>query len=217
MVDYIISNRAEIAVLILHHTVMTVLAVGTALVIGVPAGIALARRRILGEVVIYFSSIIFCIPAVALFGFFMPVLSHFGHGIGAVPAITAVIIYCLLPIIRNTYSGMLSIPPEIYEASRAMGMSSRERLFRVDLPICMPNVTAGIKISAVLAAAALTLGAYIGAGGLGLMIIRGISQSDYTQIVTGSILVTCFALGLEYLIIVIEKIVRFLFFSIRKF
>lgn len=197
VIQYFASNTSEIILRVEEHLFMVLIATTFAVAIGIPLGVLFTRRKVIGEVFIYFSSIIFTIPSLALFGLLLPFLAIFGEGIGKVPAIIAVILYSLGPIIRNTYSGIINISPDIIEAANGVGMSTIEKLLWVELPMALPTIIAGIKISIVLGVATITVGTYIGSGGIGLFISRGISQTDFTQVIVGAFLVSSMALILD--------------------
>ena len=193
-----------------EHLFMVFCAMSIGIVIGVPLGIFFTRHKVIGEVFIYFSSIFFTIPSIALFGLMLPMLSIFGHGIGMTPAIIAVVIYSIAPIVRNTYTGINNIDPDLLEAASGMGMTSFQRLIYVEMPISLSTILAGIKISVIVGVATISIGAYIGAGGLGLFIARGISQTDFVQVTVGAISVSFLALALDALFHGFERWTRFL-------
>jgi osmoprotectant transport system permease protein len=144
--------------------------------------------------VLYVASIIITIPSIALFGLLIPVLSLIGQGIGYLPAVIAVLLYSQLPIIRNTYTAINNVDPALREAARGMGMTAMQRLRMVEIPLAVPVIMAGVRTAVVMNIAVTAIAAYIGAGGLGVLISRGISQTDSRQLVAGAIAVSVLAI-----------------------
>jgi osmoprotectant transport system permease protein len=144
---------------------------------------------------------IMTIPSIALFGLMIPVLSLIGQGIGYLPAVIAVLLYSQLPIIRNTYTAISNVDPALREAARGMGMGTLQRLRQVELPIAVPVIMAGIRIAVVINIGITAIATYIGAGGLGAFISRGISQTDTRQLVTGALAVSLLAIFADYFLL----------------
>jgi osmoprotectant transport system permease protein len=172
-----------------EHLALVLVSLSAAVIMAIPLGIAAARRRRLGQVILAFTGVIQTIPALALLVFMIPWL-----GIGGPPAIVALFLYSLLPIVRNTYTGLRGISPEIQESAEALGLHPFSRLKLVELPIAMPTILAGIKTSAVINIGTATLGALIGAGGLGQPILTGIRLDDIGLILQGAIPAAALAL-----------------------
>lgn len=183
--------------------------VGTALLlgmlIGVPVGILITRSRRAADAVLYAAAIIITIPSVALFGLLIPVLSPFGYGIGTVPAVVALTLYSLLPIIRNTYTAIMNVDPALREAARGMGMSTRQRLWEVELPLAVPVILSGLRNASALTIGIGAIATYIGAGGLGSFISRGISQTDSRQLLTGAIAVSLLAIAADWALLLLQR------------
>lgn len=177
VIDFIISSWDLLIERTVEHTVLVAIAVGLAIVTGVPIGIAITQNQRIADTVLYIASVIMTIPSIALFGIMIPLLSPFGHGIGYVPAIIAVMLYSQLPIIRNTYTAINNVDPALREAARGMGMTGVQRLRRVEIPIAVPVIITGVRIAVVMNIGIMAIAAYIGAGGLGTFISRGISQT----------------------------------------
>jgi osmoprotectant transport system permease protein len=197
---FIAANGPEIFARSVEHLWMVSLAILLAVLVGIPLGIAITRSPAAADAVLYVCGIIMTIPSVAMFGVMIPVFSTFGQGIGPVPAVAAVTLYSLLPIVRNTYTGIASVDPALREAAAGMGMTWRERLLRVELPIAVPVILAGVRLAAVLDIAIIAIAAYIGAGGLGTYISRGIAQTDTRQLVTGAVFVALLAVAVDALL-----------------
>ncbi|MCA1769090.1 MAG: ABC transporter permease [Halomonas sp.] len=188
-----------------EHISLVGVAVGIATLTGVPIGIAITKNEKAARWVLYVASIIVTIPSIALFGIMIPVLSIFGHGIGYVPAVIAVLLYSQLPIIRNTYTAINNVDPALREAARGIGMSPNQRLRRVEIPLAIPVIMAGVRTAVVLNIGVMAIAAYIGAGGLGTFISRGISQSDPRQLIVGAIAVSLLAIIVDYTLLFIQK------------
>lgn len=188
-----------------EHIALVGVAVGIATLTGVPIGIAITKNERVAQSVLYLASIIVTIPSIALFGIMIPVLSLIGHGIGYVPAVIAVLLYSQLPIIRNTYTAINNVNPALREAARGIGMSPNQRLRLVEIPLAIPVIMAGVRTAVVLNIGVMAIAAYIGAGGLGTFISRGISQSDPRQLIVGAIAVSLLAIIVDYSLLYLQK------------
>jgi osmoprotectant transport system permease protein len=175
----------EILQLTLEHLTLVVTAIVIAAAIGVPAGVILARRANLRGWGLGVANIIQTIPSLALFGFLLPI--PFIGGIGKRTAIIALVLYALLPILKNTVTGMLGVDKSVRESATAMGMTSRQLLWQVELPLAAPTLMAGIRIATVSTIGTATIAAAIGGGGLGTFIFRGIAMVDSRTILEGAI------------------------------
>lgn len=189
----------------LEHIALVAVAVGLATLTGVPIGIAITRNEALAKRVLYVASIIVTIPSIALFGIMIPILSLIGHGIGYLPAVIAVLLYSQLPIIRNTYTAINDVDPALREAARGIGMSPLQRLRMVEIPLAIPVIMAGVRTAVVLNIGVMAIAAYIGAGGLGTFISRGISQSDPRQLIVGAVTVSLLAIIIDYSLLALQK------------
>ena len=181
------------------------LAIMIAIAIGVSVGIYLTVNETLAETVLAAASILLTIPSLALFGIMIPFFSIIGQGIGFVPALTALVLYSLLPIIRNTYTGIKNVDPNIIDAANGLGMKKMQRLIRVELPNGLPVIMAGIRTAVVLNIGIGVIAAFIGAGGLGSFIVQGISRGDMYSIVAGAVLVSLLAIIADTLLLFIQK------------
>lgn len=200
--EYITSNSSQVIELLVEHIKLTTLSVGFAILIGVPLGILICYIKKLNKPVLGIANIIQAIPSMALLGFAIPFL-----GIGSLPAITTVVLYSLLPIIKNTYTGINSIPPETLESARGIGLTKLQILFKVQIPLALPIIMAGVRISAVTAVGLMTMAAFIGAGGLGYLVFSGIRTVNNNQILAGAIPACLLALGVDFLVATVEKLV----------
>jgi len=197
---YFVKSANLILKLTLEHITITVIAVSVSTVIGVAIGILITRYRRAAMPVIGVSGIIYTIPSLALFGMLIPFI-----GIGIKPALIALILYSQLALIRNTYVGITTIDPSIREAGRGMGMSPWQFLRMVELPVALPVIMAGIRTAAVMNIGTATIAAYIGAGGLGWLIFRGIASVHTEQILAGALPVTMLAIGVDYFFVLLER------------
>jgi len=203
LVDYFWQRRGEIVSLTAEHLVLVALSTILAVSIGVPVGILLTRRPRLARPILGFAGVVQTVPSLALFGFLIP-LPLIG-GIGARTAIVALIVYALLPILRNTYAGIRSVDPAIVEAATGLGMTARQRLWWVELPLALPVVLAGVRIATVVSIGLATIAAAIGAGGLGVLIYRGIAIVDNRLILAGALPAALLALAADFLLGALER------------
>jgi len=197
-INFFLSRSNQIGNLILQHIELTIVAVIAAIVIGVPIGIIITRFRRLSKYIIGLANVVQAIPSLALMGFLIPLF-----GIGSTPAIVMVFLYSLLPIIKNTFTGITNIDSEILEAGKGMGMTNSQLLRLIELPLSLPVIMAGIRIAAVTAVGLMTIAAFIGAGGLGYMIFTGIQMYNTQMVLAGAIPAALLALLIDF---IIEKI-----------
>jgi len=179
------SLLPEMLQLAIEHCILVLISIGVAMAIGLPLGVWISRRARYRGPVLGIANILQTIPSLALFGFLIPI--PFIGGIGKRTAIVALILYALLPILRNTLSGILGVDPAVRESAVAMGMTDWQLLVQVELPLAARTILAGIRIATVTTVGTATIAAAIGAGGLGVFIFRGIGTIDTTQILAGAI------------------------------
>lgn len=203
--QFIAANLDVIGERTVEHIAIVAVAVGAAIVTGVPIGIAITQNQRIADVVLYVAAIIITIPSIALFGVMIPILSVIGHGIGYLPAVVAVLLYSQLPIIRNTYTAITNVDPALREAARGMGMTAIQRLREVEIPLAVPVIMAGVRTAVVMNIGVTAIAAYIGAGGLGTFISRGISQTDPRQLITGAIAVSLLAIFADYFLLWLQR------------
>ena len=201
-IQYILNNQEQVLNLLMEHIWLTVISVGMAVLIGVPIGILISYIKSLNKPVLGLANIMQAIPSMALLGFMIPFL-----GIGTTPAVTAVVLYSLLPIIKNTYIGIDNINPQTLEAARGIGLTKFQILTKIQIPLALPVIMAGIRISAVTAVGFMTIAAFIGAGGLGFLVFSGIRLIDNAQILAGAIPACILALTVDFLAATVEKMV----------
>ena len=190
-----ISHRAELAALVAQHILIVAISTVVAVAIGVPLGVFAARRPRLSAPVVGVANILQTVPSLAMFGFLLPV--PLLGGVGPRAAVVVLILYGLLPIIRTTIAGINGIDASIREAGVAMGMTPRELLRQVELPLALPSIAAGVRVAAVVGVGSATIAAAIGAGGLGEYIYRGLSMVDSTVILAGAIPAALLALAVD--------------------
>lgn len=199
--DFVVTNLDRIYEMTLRHLEICGISIGLALAIGVPVGILCAKSRMLAAPILSLVSVIYTVPTLAMFGLMIPIL-----GIGLVPAIAAIVLYSLLPVVQNTYTGIVTLRPELREAAVGLGMSSGQLLVRVELPLAVLVISAGFRVAVVNAIGMATLASLIGAGGLGDMVFRGISTVSLTVVLAGSIPVVALALFADSLLKKAERL-----------
>jgi osmoprotectant transport system permease protein len=192
---FLASHRQEFAALLAQHVLLVGASTLAAIAIGVPVGILAARRPRAGAPIVWVANVVQTIPSLAMFGFLLP-LPLVG-GLGARVAIFVLILYALLPIIRTTVSGIRSVDRVVVEAATALGMTERQILWQVQLPLALPSIVAGIRVASVIGVGTATIAAAVGAGGLGEYIFRGLSMVDPTVILAGAVPAAGLALAVD--------------------
>jgi len=203
LASYFWERRQDILALTAQHLLLVAVSTFLAAAVGIPLGIWLTRRPKLARPILGLAGVVQTIPSLALFGFLLP-LPLIG-GIGARTAIVALLVYAMLPLLRNTYAGILSVDPAIVEAATGLGMTPRQRLWWVELPLALPVVLAGVRIATVVSIGLATIAAAIGAGGLGVLIYRGIAIVDNRQILAGAVPAALLALAADGLLGALER------------
>jgi len=203
LAEFIWSRRGETARQTLRHLWLVAIALGAATLLAVPLGVTLARRPTVAEPVVRATGVLQTIPSIALLAFMIPL---FGIGVG--PAVIALFLYAVFPILRNTWSGVRDADPDAVDAARALGMTDGQILLRVRLPLAAPVVMAGVRVSAVIAVGTATLAAFIGAGGLGDPIVAGLALSDERLIISGALPAALLALVVDAGLSLVESAVR---------
>jgi len=204
--QFFASHRVEILAATREHLTLVLISMAIAVAIGVPLGLALVTHPRWRAVALAVASIFQTIPSLALFGFLIPL--PFLGGIGTRTAIVALVLYALLPILRNTYVGLTGLDPAILEAAEAMGMTEEQILFRVRLPLATSFILAGIRTATVITIGVATIAAAIGAGGLGTFIFRGVAMVSDAVILAGAIPAALLALLADFLLGVLERRLR---------
>ena len=201
--QFLQNNWSELATLIREHIALVFISIVVAVIIGVPTGILLTRYRALRGPVLGIANVMQTIPSLALFGFLIPL--PFIGGIGTRTALVALVLYSLLPIIRNTVTGILGVEPSVREAAVAMGMTDAQVLRQVELPLAAGVIVTGIRVATVIAVGVTTIAAAVGAGGLGVYIFRGLRQYDNNLLIAGAVAAALLALVADFLLGLIER------------
>lgn len=204
--QFFAQNRADVWQLTLEHLWMVGISMAIAIAIGVPVGIWLTRRQAMEKPVLGLANVIQTIPSLALFGFLLPA-PWIGARAGRI-AILALVLYALLPIIRNTYEGIRGVDRAVVEAGRGMGMTGRQLLLQVELPLALSVIIAGVRVATVISVGLATIAAAIGAGGLGEFIFRGLAMVNNVVILAGAIPAAVLALLADFGLGLLEKRLR---------
>src|SRR5688572_30549092 len=200
------AHAAELARLVGQHVVLVAMSTGAAALIGIPAGILAFHRPQLGRPLLWLANVAQTVPSLALFGFLLPL--PFIGGIGPRTALVTLTIYAFLPIVRTTVGGLQGLDRAVVEAGVAMGMTPRQLLFMVELPLALSSIVAGIRVATVIGVGTATIAAAIGAGGLGEYIFRGLSMVDTTTILAGAVPAAALALAADGVLAWLERRVR---------
>jgi len=197
--NYLMQYPDRVLNLTLEHMGISIVAVLISVLIGVPIGILLTRWKSLQAPVINIAGVLYTIPSLALFAFMIPIF-----GLGMKPTIIALILYSQLAIILNTVSGIETIDPSIIEAATGMGMTGRERLFLIELPLGLPVIMAGVRMITVMSIGIATIASYIGAGGLGDLIFLGMFTVDTDKIIAGALPLCVMAILADFLLVKLQ-------------
>jgi osmoprotectant transport system permease protein len=200
------AHSTELALLVRQHLLLVAVSTAVAICIGIPTGVLAARRPRAGAPIVWLANVAQTIPSLAMFGFLLP-LPIVG-GLGARVAITVLTLYAVLPIVRTTVAGIRSVDPTLVETAIALGMTGRQRLWQVELPLALPSIVAGIRVATVIAVGTATIAAAVGAGGLGEYIFRGLAMVEPTVILAGAIPAAVLALTLDGALTLVERGVR---------
>jgi osmoprotectant transport system permease protein len=200
------AHLGELLQLIRQHLMLVVLSTAVATALGLPAGILAARRPAIGRPLLALANVTQTIPSLALFGFLLPL--PFIGGVGPRTALVTLTLYALLPIVRTTVAGLRSVDRAVIEAGVAMGMTSRQLLLMVEVPLALPSIVAGVRVAAVVGVGTATIAAAIGAGGLGEYIFRGLSMVDTVMILAGAVPAAVLALLVDGALAALERLLR---------
>jgi osmoprotectant transport system permease protein len=201
--SFFIEHRGEIVSATLDHMGLVLIAMLIAIAISVPLGMFIVYHKTLRTLALGIASILQTIPSLALFGFLIPI--PFIGGIGKRTAIVALVLYALLPILRNTYVGLTTIDPAILESAEAMGMTRGQIMFRVRFPLALSVILAGVRTATILTIGVATIAAAIGAGGLGSFIFRGVALVNDALLLAGAIPAALLAILADFLLGLIER------------
>lgn len=200
VIDIYISRSEFFIELTIEHLVITAIAVAIIMVIGLSIGVLITKNQVAATIVLSVTNFLYTIPSIALFGVLVTIT-----GIGNKSAIVALIIYGLLPIIRNTYVGIKEVDSQMIESAIGMGTTSRQLLFRIQLPQALPVIMSGFRTMVIMTIALGGIASFIGAGGLGVAIYRGISTYNPELIIAGSLLVALLAIIIDSILQIVEN------------
>ena len=203
IIDLIQSRWDFFLGLLVEHIQISLLSIVIAMGIGLAVGIVISEYQKSSKVVIGIVNFIYTIPSISLLGFLIPL-----SGVGDATAVIALTVYALLPMVRNTHTGLTNVSPLLLEAATGMGSTKMQTLFKVKLPLAMPVIISGIRSMAVMTIALAGIASFIGAGGLGVAIYRGITTNNKAMTLVGSLLIAVLAIAVDFLIGRIEKMVK---------
>ena len=192
--SFILERKEQILSLLVEHTFLTMLAIALAILIGIPLGILITNIKPLRKPILGLINTLQAVPSMALLGLLIPLL-----GIGTVPAVTTVVLYSLLPIVKNTFTALTNIDENMLEAARGMGLTKRQTLIKIKIPVSLPLIMSGVRISAVTSVGLMTLAAFIGAGGLGYLVFTGVQTVNNNMILAGAIPACILALIIDFI------------------
>ncbi|HEY4906210.1 MAG TPA: ABC transporter permease [Candidatus Acidoferrum sp.] len=201
--QFFVTHRSDIFQATLTHLTLVSISMLIAIAIAVPLGMFIVQRPALRSIALGIASVLQTIPSLALFGFLIPI--PFIGGIGTRTAIVALVLYALLPILRNTYVGLTNIDPAVLQAAEAMGMTENQIMWRVRLPLALSVILAGIRTSTIITIGVATIAAAIGAGGLGTFIFRGVAMVSDAVILAGAIPAALLAIIADALLALLER------------
>ncbi|AMA63490.1 MULTISPECIES: ABC transporter permease [Kurthia] len=199
--DFLVNNKQEILVKTWEQFYISMSALLLGIIVAVPVGVLLSKTEKVAKVVMGITSVLQTLPSLAILALMIPIL-----GVGKIPAIVALFIYTLLPILNNTFIGMQSVNKDLRGAGMSMGMTKFQSIYLVEFPLAIPVIMAGIRLSAVYAVSWATLASYIGAGGLGDFIFNGLNLYQPEFIIGGAVFVTILALLIDFILSKVEKI-----------
>jgi osmoprotectant transport system permease protein len=199
--NYLIASWPEILHLLIQHIELAGITATLATLVGIPLGIMMARYQWLADTMMFAATIVLTIPSIALLGLMVPVI-----GIGACPAVIAVLLYSLLPIMRNTYLALSSIEHHVKEAAIGIGMTFWQRLRLVDFPLSIPVIMGGVRTAVVMSISIMTAGAVISSGGLGALMFDAINQSNMPKLIVGSVMISTLAILADMLLKTLQRL-----------
>lgn len=202
IVDFLANRGSQILNLLFQHIELTVISVCVAVVIGIPIGILLSIQKNIQKPVLTIINACQAVPSLAFLGFLIPIV-----GIGTQTAVILVVIYALLPIVKNTCTGILNLDEDIISTARGIGLTNFQILTKIQFPLALPVIMAGLRIAAVSSVGLVTVAAYVGGRGLGFLVYSGINMVDSYMILGGAIPAAIFALLIDFVLAKIERIV----------
>lgn len=202
MIDYLQANSTRVAEFFINHLSLSVTAVVISMLLWIPAGVLMARNRRVAEIMDAVSSILYCIPSIAMFAMLITIPFL---GLGRTSAVIGLVLYAMLPVTRAVSTGIVNVDRSYIEASRGMGMTDRDIFWQVELPLAVPSIFSGFRIMSIMVVSTATLATYIGERNLGRLISQGLSRSNMQMILTGAVLVSVTALALDAVLAGVEK------------
>lgn len=199
MIEFVQANGMGLLNKMVEHLTVSLVALCLGVIVAVPLGIFIVRYKKLAQGVVSFCSILQTIPSLALLAIMVPLF-----GVGKTPAILALFVYSLLPILRNTYLGMMSVDKNLLDAAKGMGMTQTQVILKVQLPLALQVIMSGVRLSAVYVIGWATIASYVGAGGLGDYIFAGMNNFNFGFIISATVLVTLLALGTDFVLARLE-------------
>ncbi|RLC36317.1 MAG: choline ABC transporter permease [Candidatus Nealsonbacteria bacterium] len=189
---------------IFNHIKIVAISIPISVIVSVFLGFYISSRPKIAKYVINIASIMMTVPSLALFGIMVVIFAPFKLGLGIVPAVSAITIYSLLPITRNTYLALNQVKPGMIEAARGIGMSNKQILWKIKIPLSVPVIMSGIRIAIVMGVSVATYASLIAAGGLGYFIFAGIGRANLTMVLVGAILISALGIGINFFLLKIE-------------
>ncbi|MBU1427339.1 ABC transporter permease [bacterium] len=189
---------------LLRHLEIIAISIPISIIVSIPLGFYISPRPKLAKFVIYIASILMTIPSLALFGIMVILLAPFKLGLGIVPAIIAIALYSILPITRNTYIALNQVSQRMIEAAKGMGMTNKQILWKIKIPLSIPIIMAGIRNAIVLGVSVATFASLVAAGGLGYFIFAGIGRSNLRMVLVGAVLVSILGISVNYFLLMVE-------------
>lgn len=204
--EFLQVYQTKIGVEFLQHLKIIAISIPVALLVSAPLGFYISSRPKLARIVLTLASILMTIPSLALFGIMVVILAPLKLGLGIAPAVIAISVYSILPITRNIYTAINQVSPSIVEAATGLGMSRRQILSQIKIPLSVPVIMAGVRNAVVLGVSVATFASLVGAGGLGHFIFSGISRTNLKMVVTGALLVSLLGIIINYLFLTLEDV-----------
>lgn len=200
LVNYFVRRWDLILDMTIQHLSVVLMALSISIVIGVTIGFIITLNKTLATITLSLVSMIMTVPSLALFSVMVPIF-----GVGSVPAIIGLVGYTQLPIIRNVYAGLMNIDPAVVDSARGMGLSTGKIMYKIKIPLAMPVIFAGIRTAVVLGMGIAAIAAYIGAGGLGVMIFQGINRANINMVMAGAIVISVLTIVVDRVLFYIQK------------
>ena len=207
MFEYLINNSSKVLQLTIEHLYIVFFAIILSIITALPIGIYIHINKKYSKVIIRAANVLMTIPSIAMFGILLPLLAPLNLSLGKTPAIIALILYNQLPIINNTYAALQSIDMSIVDAAKGLGLSKYYILKEVTIPLSLPIILSGIRVAAIMSIGIASIAAYIGSGGLGVLIQQGITRIYIEMVLTGAILISIIAIMIDLLMRFIEDMI----------